>query len=316
MKKYSKIIFVLLLLAGLAGLLLRSPQAGQGVKDGLTLSFRAVLPALFPAMVLCGMIGELAECLPLPPAATLWLTSHLCGFPLGVRTLMRGYRRGLISRSQAICLSVCCSNASPAFLIVYAGETILKDCKVGLLLLAGQLLISLFLAVLLGAFREKWVVPTTDRPLLPIATGSIAAAAQGALTLTGYITLFSVIASLFDDLPGFDFFYGFLEISGGLAALPTGPLQLFLVAAQVGFSGWSVMLQNGSFLLEEHLPLWPMLLGKCLYMLCLPPFVLASLQSTYFLPFLSALFVISIIFLTNQKKGVIMLKKVNGENIS
>ncbi|MBQ7935347.1 MAG: hypothetical protein IJ333_03250 [Clostridia bacterium] len=270
MKKYTKIFFALLPIFLLILLLICSKQAGEGVRQGLTLSFRAVLPALFPAMVLSGMVGELAESLPFPPALTVWITSHLCGFPLGVRTMTMSYRRGLLTQKQAVKLSACCANASPAFLITFTGELVLGSAKKGVLLFLGQVLISGFLFLICGALKDPIQREPEERPLLPVLTKSISAAAAGGLTLTAYITVFSVIAALLNELPGFRYFYGFLELSGGLAALPQNALQFFLAAAMVGFSGFSIFFQNASYLLEEQLPIWPLLAGKVFYGLCLP----------------------------------------------
>ena len=149
-----KTIFTLLPILGLIVLLIYRQQAGEGVRQGLTLSFRAVLPALFPAMVLSGMVGELAESLPFPPALTVWITSHLCGFPLGIRALTMSYRRGLLTQKQAVGLSACCANASPAFLIGFTGEIVLGSTQKGLLLFLGQVLISGFLFWISGALKE------------------------------------------------------------------------------------------------------------------------------------------------------------------
>jgi hypothetical protein len=89
MKKYWMTLFTLLLLSALPMLLLFGAQAGEGVRQGLQLAYRAVLPALFPAAVVCGILSEMMEYIPLPPAFTLWITSHLCGFPLGIKTTVR-----------------------------------------------------------------------------------------------------------------------------------------------------------------------------------------------------------------------------------
>lgn len=264
MKKYAKTIFTFLLILLLPLLLWEGTRAAEGVRQGLELCYRAVLPALFPAMVVCGMIGELAEYLPLPPARTLWITSHLCGFPLGVRTVTRAYHRGLIDRSQALRLSACCANASPAFLIVYAGN-ILGSRRDGVFLFLGQLLVSLILALVSGALHKSNAPPPENRSLLSITAGSLSAAAIGGLTLAGYITFFSMLAALCRELPGFGYLYGFLELTGGLTALPENGPRLAIAGAMAGFSGLSVMLQNASYLLEEGLSLRPLLRGKLIY---------------------------------------------------
>ncbi len=254
-------------------LLVFGRKAGDGVRQGLTLAYTAVLPALFPAMVVCGMMGELAESLPLPSALTLWITSHLCGFPLGIRTLARAANRGIISRKQAIGLIPACANASPAFLIGFAGEVILGSAAKGVVLFLGQFLLSGLLLWAGGALKEKRDPLPEEKPLLPLLTGSISAAAIGALTLTAYITLFSVLAALLGNLPHFAFYYGFLELSGGLAALPDTNLKFALAAAMTGFSGLSVFLQNAAYLAEERLPVLPLLWGKLFTGICLPPLV-------------------------------------------
>lgn len=272
MKKYVKTVFVLTVIGLLVFLLLHSRQAGEGVRRGLTLSFSAVLPALFPAMVLSGLVGELAECLPMPPAVTVWLTSHLCGFPLGIRTLTLAYERGLLTKHQATRLTFSCANASPAFLIAFAGEAVFESKRLGVLLFCGQLTVSFLLLIFSGALKKPLCCLPTERPLIPILTRSISAAANGSLQITAYITVFSVIAVLLEKFKVFQKVYGFLELTGGLAALPQD--AIFLGGAMVGFSGLSVFLQNTSYLTEVKISPFPMLLGKCIYGMWIPLFLL------------------------------------------
>lgn len=270
MKKYGKIILTFLLLLLLPLLLIKGSAAAQGVRQGLELAYHSILPALFPAMVLCGMIGELAEHLPLPVGWTFWLTSHLCGFPLGIRTLVRGYHRGLLTREQTLKLSACCANASPAFLIIYIGKTVLGSIKAGILLFLGQLMISFTAGMINGSFKKSLTLPPQDQPLLTVAANSVATAALGSLTLTGYITFFAVVAALCRDLPYFCYYYGFLELTGGLTVLPPVKGQILLAAAMSGFSGFSVLLQNAAYLAEAQLPTKQLILGKAIYAVGLP----------------------------------------------
>ena len=264
MKKYAKIIFTFLLLLLLPILLLKGSLAAEGVRQGLNLAYRRVLPALFPAMVVCGMIGELSEYIPLPTGWTVWLTSHLCGFPLGIKTLTRTYQRGLLSKGQTVRLSACCANASPAFLVVYAGEKLLGSTQEGILLLASQTLISLLIGLVNGAFKNNPPPPPENKRLLTVVANSFSGAAMGGLILTGYITFFAMLAALLQSLPHFEYLYGFLELTGGLRG------GLYIAAAMIGFSGCSVLLQNAAYLTEERLPLYPMMIGKCIYAVGMP----------------------------------------------
>ena len=169
MKKYVLMFFAALLFMTMPVLLLHGGAAGAGVRSGLELAYRSVLPALFPAMVVCGMIGETAEYLPLPPALAIWINGHLCGFPLGIKTLARAYHRGLLTRRQTIRLSACCANASPAFLVLYAGQSVLGSRQEGILLLLGKVMISLGVAVCTGALEDTPTLPAEERPLLVVA---------------------------------------------------------------------------------------------------------------------------------------------------
>ena len=77
MKKYGNLLFISALMLSLPLLLAYGQALGQGVREGLVLAYRSVLPALFPAAAVCAVVGELAEAFPLPPAATLWIQSQL-----------------------------------------------------------------------------------------------------------------------------------------------------------------------------------------------------------------------------------------------
>ena len=160
------------------------------------------------------------------------------------------------------------------FLIGFTGETVLGSAKEGLILFLGQVLLSGVILLAGGTLKEKIERVPEEKPLLPVLTRSISAAAAGAVTLTAYITVFSVIAELLKGIPLFPYYYGFLELSGGLAALPDNELKFFFAAAIIGFSGVSVFLQNASYLIEERLPLMPLLAGKFFCGICLPPLAL------------------------------------------
>ncbi len=270
MKNATKLILILILLFLLLGSILVSRPLGNGVRAGLELSYRFVLPALFPPMVLCGIIGEWIDAIPLPPSVTLWITSNLCGFPLGIRTVTQCYRRGLIGREQAIRLSACCSNASPAFLIAYLGNNLLHDFQIGVYLYAAQLLVSFNVGAFLHIFQGSAVKQNSYTPFLTTVTKSFTSAAAGSLSLTVYITFFSAISALLENLPSGAYLYSVIELVGGLSKLPHQPF--YPIAALVGFSGISVMMQCGTYLIENDLPLWPMLRAKLLYGILLPIF--------------------------------------------
>lgn len=268
MKKYLKILFTLSLLFSFPLLMIFGQQAGEGIRDGLQLAYRSVLPALFPAAVVCGILAELLEYLPIPPNHALWITAQLCGFPLGIKSVCRAYERGLIDRKRAVALSFCSANASPAFLILYVGGKLFGNLKIGVCFFAIQCLISFLLAYFGGAFSSCKGVSGSSESIFIILGNGISNAAIGCLGLTGYICLFSAIAAPLENFGWFKYIHGFLEITGGISKLSSH--HLFLCSAMIGFSGISVFLQNASVLAQAHLPITPPLYGKLLYGFLMP----------------------------------------------
>ncbi len=273
---------------------------------GLSIAYRNVLPALFPAAVICGMIGERAEYLPLPATTTLWLTAQICGFPLGVKTAVRAYQRELISKEQCTQLSCCCANASPAFLIPYLGLILFNDLRAGLLLYGAQVGISFLIAFHYGIFSGEPPFPTPPKPMAAILTQSIGDAASGCLTLTGFIASFSALAALCKSMPRFSYWYGLLELTGGISALPR-QTPLWYCGALVGFSGVSVLLQNSAFLMEVQLSPLPMIGCKGLYALAIA-FAAAQPVAAFFF-FFFILFLISFDKLKKKRYNKLNTKK-------
>ena len=297
MKKY--VIFVVLMLFGLLILLIADgATAAEGVRAGLAMAYRNVLPALFPAAVICGIIGELVERIPLRPTATLWLNAQLCGFPLGIKTVVRARQRGLIDREQALRLSRCVCNASPAFLISYLGDILYGDLRLGALLYGGQAGLSLVLALRYRAFTDSLPLSPSPRPALIILTDSIGNAANGCLLMTAFITAFSAVAALCARLPYFSYWYGALELTGGIAALPRHA-PLWVGGIWVGFSSLSVLLQNAALLVGAELSPWPMIQSKLIGAAVMPMVILCPQIALLF--FIFAVFLIS--FVKCRKKS-------------
>ncbi len=290
MKKYRNLIVISAAMLAFPLLLAFGPAVSQGVRDGLILAYRAILPSLFPAAVVCAVVGELAEALPLPPTVTLWIQSHLCGFPLGIKTVARAYQRGLLSKKQAIDLSCCCANASPAFLINYVGVALFKSARAGILLWCGQLIVSFLIALHCEIFRGERALFPPQKPLAGLLADGIASAAVGCLNLTGFIAFFSAVAAL----PGLERIHPLLEVTGGLKAGQFG-----LVGALIGFSGVSVLLQNAGYLAAADLPVGPMAKSKLCYALALP--LAAGGLDRFPLP-TGAVFILFILFLISFDK--------------
>lgn len=172
------------LLLFLLCLLLTAPaRYAEACIQGMALWAKAVLPALFPFLILTGLLTKLGaaqkladrlspltEKIGLPGnAAYCLLVSLLSGYPVGSRTVADLYKGGAITREQAKRMSVLCSTSGPMFLVGSVGGAMFGSAAAGAVLLAAHLLavIGVYLALYFAKWRKERNAPTAmqaDRP--------------------------------------------------------------------------------------------------------------------------------------------------------
>ncbi len=284
MKKGSTISNALLLsmLLFLLLLLLKNPSLGiQSAKEGLLLCGNAIIPALFPCMVISEMListmqgSRIVQPL-LRPIRALFgvdasgalaiLLGILCGFPVGVRALINAYTEGRIDKREAEFLLPICSNPSPAFLIGTVGSVLFQNKRFGLylflLLVLTQLLLCRVLLVFLGK-RHKKRVDTKNRihsysqapSYARLLNDAIGASLRAVLMVAAYVLFFSVLIGVCDrilDACAADEAFkalvsSLLELSSACkAAAGRGTPARFLLAALS--AGWSGLCAHGQML--------------------------------------------------------------------
>lgn len=160
------------LLLFLLCLLLTAPaRYAEACIQGMALWAKAVLPALFPFLILTGLLTKLGvaqkladrlspltEKIGLPGnAAYCLLVSLLSGYPVGSRTVADLYKGGAITREQAKRMSVLCSTSGPMFLVGSVGGAMFGSAAAGAVLLAAHLLavIGVYLALYFANRRKK-----------------------------------------------------------------------------------------------------------------------------------------------------------------
>ena len=160
------------LLLFLLCLLLTAPaRYAEACIQGMALWAKAVLPALFPFLILTGLLTKLGaaqkladrlspltEKIGLPgSAAYCLLVSLLSGYPVGSRTVADLYKGGAITREQAKRMSVLCSTSGPMFLVGSVGGAMFGSAAAGAVLLAAHLLavIGVYLALYFANRRKK-----------------------------------------------------------------------------------------------------------------------------------------------------------------
>lgn len=261
-------------------LLLKNPDISiQYVTRGLRLCCTAVIPTLFPFMVLSELLvrtggGELmGRALAAPMRALFglsgagscaFLLGAVCGFPVGTRAAVMLYDRGLLERSEAERLISFCNYPSSAFMISATGAALWQNRQLGAAMYASVLAAGVIAGIISGipalrAAKKEGVVPTdmphTVRKPQPTAlSDSVTAAATSTLNVCAYVAFFScvvgcishILARISPSRTVEAAIYSFFELTSGAAAsaavIPSRTGILMCTAA-AGWSGLSVALQ-------------------------------------------------------------------------
>lgn len=100
-----------------------------GAVEGINLCIRAVIPSLFPFIVLSGyltgnigsiksaLLTRIGSLLKIPSGMeTLFITGMIGGYPVGAQVIAQAHNAGMLDREQARRMMGFCNNAGPAFL--------------------------------------------------------------------------------------------------------------------------------------------------------------------------------------------------------
>ncbi len=255
-------------------------DAGRGA---LLLVSGSILPSLFPFLVLSGLLSATIGSIPLPggrffkqafglPEEGLipFLLGALCGFPIGVRITADLYRRGRITREEAVRLSALSANTGPAFAVAGVGSALFQDAAIGW----GLYFLQLSTAVLLGILTRKPPRAAEEKRApsfgpLPSLSSVLSEASLAMLGIAGTVIFFSTASALLTR-----------RLSPLIAAIVTAPLEIGTAAAaaarlplaagiplaafSLSFSGISVLLQSAAFLKDAGLPTGPLAKRKLL----------------------------------------------------
>ena len=150
----------------------------NAVKDGIYLWAAAVLPALFPYLVITSLVsslkitGKISAALS-PFTEKLWGVNGNCGYALFI-SLMSGYPvgakcvsdlkiKGLTGDAESVRAAALCSSSSPVFLIGSVGNLTFNSPLFGLLLFITHI-ISVFSVGFLFSFYKRQERPVKATP--------------------------------------------------------------------------------------------------------------------------------------------------------
>lgn len=276
---------VLLILCGiLIWSLADAAQLRREVARALVLCAGTVIPALFPFLVVTGLLtrfgfgqwlapglsGLMTPLFRLPGhAAAALLAGLVGGYPTGAGTAAALYADGSLTRSEAERLLTFCNNSNPVFLISVLGVGVFGSVRRGIWLWLLHVCAALLTGLVFRGHGTARHAPpaavSAPMPSLPAAVvAAVGDAASGMLSVCAFVTFFCVLSAPLRQLPGL------------LAALAVGVTELFsltpllscdrlgfvLAAGCVGWGGLSVLCQTAALLEGTDLPLRPCVLGK------------------------------------------------------
>ncbi len=306
-------LFGLALLAATSALVLFPQETMEAARDGLSLCFHVIVPSLFPFFVLStlvvnlGLAGHLGKVMA-PIMVPLFRVPGACapalalgfvgGYPVGAKTALELYDKGLCSRTEAERLLAFCNNSGPAFILGVVGSGIFSSSTIGLLLYLAHTLASLCVGLMFRFYGRH--EPTGGRSVSAshfqvtrfssAFTTAVKSAFASTLNICAFVVFFTVLITLLFQsgfLPGLaqilghlgaplgfspgwaeQLLTGLIELTSGVWSLTaegsmTG--RLSMAAFLLGWAGLSVHCQVLSFLSESDLSVRPYLLGKLLH---------------------------------------------------
>ena len=253
-------------------LLLFSSEVTLGAKQGLLLWYSSIVPALFPFMVLSGMVvssGEITTVMSpfyrlLHPLLGLsydgcyiLITGLLCGYPIGAKTCSEFVLDERITVNEGKYLMAICNHPSPMFLLGYVYPLFADKIPVWLFIF------TVYTPIIMIAMIAKLVYPFHTYHALPYNPGRIKKCESDAdkailssievlCKIGGYLVIFSIVIALIQNVLPLPkavrlFLIGIMEMTTGIRELsklhPWQNGYLFSVAS-LTFGGISGIFQT------------------------------------------------------------------------
>ncbi len=287
--------FGIMILCAFSLVLIFSDVAIEYMKKGLILCSRAVIPALFPFMVISELIVKSGVGLRISrlfarpmrylfgvseAGACAYILGLVCGFPIGAKTAASMYDQGCITKSELVRLMTFCNNPGSAFVISAVGVALLGNKWVGIALYMSVILSSILVGIVgkyflgykkKGEPRSNIFIPRELN--VKCITDAVQSSAVSMLTVCAYVVFFSALVGCVGtllsrlELPAelTACIFGFFELSSGVseaAALENRVAALLLCALFVGWSGLSVAFQIMSVASGRGISFKPFFIAK------------------------------------------------------
>ncbi len=281
-----KIILSLLAAAGFTVTFFLNPAAViAGVSKGLSLCATAVIPPLFPFVILsdflirsglCDISGAYLNFITKPlfklpgSAGCAVLMSLVGGYPVGAKMIAQLTESGSISEKQGRRMLLFCVNAGPAFVIGTVGTVMLSSKKAGVLLYASMVLSALVMGFILRFFSDEAVAEMNLKAEFKpsVITESVTAGTNAMLSMCAWVLVFSCVNSLLKTLPLKGNTQVWLNILTEVTSGCVAASKVFPVSVQslvMGWAGLSVHCQIFGFVKATKLKLSWFLISRLVH---------------------------------------------------
>lgn len=206
--------FVLLVLISLP------KESAGGVLEGMKLSAIAVIPALFPFMVLSeilyyrengGWLSRLLDGITKLIFGTgkgfgvVFFVSLLGGYPVGARLLGCQLREGRITPEQQEHYASFLVCSGPGFAVSSVGIVFFRSIQIGLLLYLSQIITVVVMGFLLrfckrGGIQKSVLLQRKRESFIQVLVDSVKSSATACLMIAAFVSIFFAVIRIFDRL--------------------------------------------------------------------------------------------------------------------
>lgn len=220
LKNYRiKAILISAFIIGVITVFFISPEVIiRGISNGLSLCAVAVIPPIFPFMILSDFIirsglSGIADRFLSPITRFLFrlpgcagcvvLMSMVGGYPVGMKMTAQLAACGDITEKQGIRMALFCVNAGPAFVIGTVGAVFYSDKKVGIILYLSMIISSIAMGIVLRIIdKEDLSYKKKTKNFEPSVFGqSVMQSTESILSMCAWVIVFSGIIAVLSWLP-------------------------------------------------------------------------------------------------------------------
>ena len=253
-------------ICALAIMILDTKTIINGAQDGIALCLQAIIPSLFPFIILSGIINSillgksskllypLGRFTKIPQGTeSILLLGILGGYPVGAQVISQAYRAGSISSNTAKRMLGFCNNAGPAFLFG----------MLSLIFSNSAIHWSLWIIHMISAIIVGYILPHTMESSKTIQHNNkitlneaLKNTIKNTSVICGWVITFRIVISVCDKWILWRFpediavlLSGLLELSNGCISLlniTDEKIRFIYASIMLAFGGLCVSMQTGS----------------------------------------------------------------------